>query len=75
MTSKRNDNQRRKKRYKEEIDLPEQNEYFAFIAGYTSGGVPYGITWEEWEQMEKNDEVKEKPEKRESLFLKELPFD
>ena len=28
------------------------DETFAFIAGYTSGGTPYGITWEEWEQFE-----------------------
>jgi hypothetical protein len=27
----------------------EQDEYFAYIIGYTSGGAPYGITWEEWE--------------------------
>ena len=26
---------------------PYQNETFAFIAGYTSGGVPYGVTWDE----------------------------
>lgn len=25
---------------------------FAFIAGYTSSGFPYGITWEEWDNME-----------------------
>lgn len=31
---------------------PDQDETFAFIAGYTSGGAPYGITWEEWEQLE-----------------------
>ena len=29
----------------------EQDEHFAFIVGYTSGGAPCGITWEEWEQM------------------------
>ncbi len=23
----------------------DQDEYFYFIAGYTSGGAPYGITW------------------------------
>lgn len=26
----------------------EQDATFAFIVGYTSGGAPYGITWEEW---------------------------
>jgi hypothetical protein len=25
----------------------EQNDLFYYIAGYTSGGAPYGITWEE----------------------------
>lgn len=28
------------------IDL-DQNDTFAFIAGYTSGGFPYGTKWEE----------------------------
>lgn len=26
---------------------PYSNENFYFIAGYTSGGMPYGITWEQ----------------------------
>jgi hypothetical protein len=30
----------------------EQDEYFAFIVGYTPGGAPYGITWEEWEDLD-----------------------
>ena len=29
-----------------------QDENFAYIAGYTSGGFPYGVTWEEWEELE-----------------------
>lgn len=28
----------------------EQGDRFFFIAGYTSGGAPYGITWEEMEE-------------------------
>jgi len=37
---------------KEEKTLSEeyndwQNDRFYFIAGYTSGGAPYGVTWEE----------------------------
>ena len=33
---------------------------FFFIAGYTSGGTPYGVTWEEmgmkpWEDLEENE--------------------
>ncbi|MCI3923508.1 UPF0158 family protein [Paenibacillus sp. TRM 82003] len=27
----------------------DQDEYFYFIVGYTDGGTPYGITWEEHE--------------------------
>lgn len=30
-----------------EVPLPEQDDTFFFIAGYTSGGAPYGVTWEE----------------------------
>ena len=38
--------------------LPDwQDDRFFFIAGYTSGGAPYGVTWEEmglnpWEKLE-----------------------
>lgn len=31
----------------------ESDDTFAFIAGYTAGGFPYGITWEEMEASEK----------------------
>lgn len=37
-----------KKRMEENALLYEDSDdRFAFIAGYTGGGVPYGITWEE----------------------------
>lgn len=29
----------------------ESDEYFGFIAGYTSNGVPYGLTHEEWNEI------------------------
>ena len=40
---------RRRRRQKKEINdtLPDQNDQFFYIAGYTSGGAPYVITWEE----------------------------
>jgi hypothetical protein len=28
----------------------DSDETFAYIAGYTSGGAPYGVTWEEMEE-------------------------
>jgi len=36
------------KRLAEEQD-DEQDDRFYYIAGYTSGGAPYGLTWEEME--------------------------
>ena len=37
----------------------EQDEYFAYIIGYTSGGAPYGITWEEWEELDDSEAKKD----------------
>ena len=50
--------QREKKKAAEWAELHKnQNDQFFFIAGYTSGGAPYGITWVEmgldpWEEIE-----------------------
>ncbi len=33
----------------------DQDENFAFIVGYTSGGAPYGITWDEWDADDDDD--------------------
>ena len=38
---------KRKKKKLPEPELPWRDDYFYFIAGYTSGGAPYGVTWEE----------------------------
>lgn len=35
----------------------DSDETFFFIAGYTSGGAPYGVTWEEMEGNEKIEEI------------------
>lgn len=52
----------RKKKAKENPAAEEiyQDDRFFFIAGYTSGGAPYGVTWEEmglnpWEDLEEDD--------------------
>ena len=44
--------QRRKEREKMAMEaardlFPDADDRFFFIAGYTSGGAPYGVTWEE----------------------------
>jgi hypothetical protein len=33
----------------------DQDEHFAYIAGYTEAGFAYGVTWEEWEKLEYED--------------------
>ncbi|UQZ85409.1 hypothetical protein SK3146_04698 [Paenibacillus konkukensis] len=42
---------KKKKKRKDRIstEVLEQDENFYFIAGYTAGGFPYGLTWEEYE--------------------------
>ena len=63
--AKQKKQQRRAKRKKEARDnLTKeeilQDDRFFCIAGYTSGGAPYGVTWEEkdlkpWEDLEENE--------------------
>ena len=49
-------NLRKNKKQKElEYNLFESDDTFAFIAGYTSGGFAYCITWEEMEDIERRD--------------------
>ncbi len=48
---------KKKKKRKKEIPVLDQDDRFFFIAGYTSGGAPYGVTWEEmglepWEELD-----------------------
>ena len=38
---------KRLKKQEKEYYYEEYDGYFAYIAGYTSGGAPYGLTWEE----------------------------
>jgi hypothetical protein len=37
------------------LDEPEFDENFQFIAGYTEGGIPFGITWEEAKLLEEQE--------------------
>lgn len=48
----------KEKRKQKQTFLEEEFEFdydFAFIAGYTEGGAPFGITYEEMEEMEKRE--------------------
>lgn len=33
------------------VTMGESDEYIGFIIGYTSNGAPYGLTHEEWEEI------------------------
>lgn len=64
------DEKKRKEKETKKTELePWQDENFYYIAGYTSGGVPFGITWEEYERdikedNDKQDEVKKNIEEK-----------
>jgi len=48
---------RKKNRNEEPLCLPDSDAQFAYIAGYTEGGFPYGITLEEhWASQGRQDE-------------------
>ena len=47
---------RNRKRQKKRADLLENDciesdEYFSYIVGYTSGGMPYGVPWDDSEDL------------------------
>ena len=63
-------NSKRRKQTDTELALLEQSENFYFIAGYTSGGAPYGITWEEAAEqglLGENDNYSDEPESPDDL--------
>jgi hypothetical protein len=37
--------------------LPDQDETFAYIAGYTEAGFAYGVTWQEWKLLDREDSI------------------
>ena len=63
-------NSKRRKQTDPELTLLEQDENFYFIAGYTSGGAPYGITWEETAEhglLDEDDHKIDEPESPDDL--------
>jgi hypothetical protein len=54
---------------------PESDDQFAYIAGYTSGGSTYGITWEEQEEIERRAAARNSatpPEQKEPVSLTDI---
>ncbi|MBQ9328473.1 MAG: hypothetical protein IJ225_08070 [Solobacterium sp.] len=64
---------RRKKQPSIEI---ESDETFAYIVGYTSGGAPFGITWEEDELLKEEEQSDQKTHKEKMKIMdsEDLPF-
>ena len=60
MDRKRKKRKEEKKQGKRDDFEIESDETFADIVGYTSGGTPYGVTWEQWEQFEIAEKEREK---------------
>lgn len=57
--------------------FPDSDEDFAFIAGYTEGGAPFGTTWEEQEELERATPLEQGPPKTDapvSLDAEPWPF-
>lgn len=48
---------RQQERREMEMETPWLNEEYAYIAGYTGWGFPYGITWAEMEQYADHDSL------------------
>ena len=70
--------QKKKQRKEQQCNCsfaPDQDETFFYIAGYTSGGAPYGVTWEEMEisvcdELEENDSLEMLPDELEDDYFK-----
>ena len=79
MTKKRNMKQKKTKKNKNAYNDDYGQEFgsdetFAFIAGFTDGGAPYGITWEEWEEIEKAEQKAAKENLLTKVKFDDLPF-
>lgn len=70
MSEKRSRNKKKFKKDKDNIDsMVESDEHFGFIVGYTSNGVPFGLTQEEWNGI--NSETKNEKSENDTT---DLPF-
>lgn len=70
MSKKRARDKKKFKKAKDNTDsMVESDEYVGFIVGYTSNGVPYGLSHEEWDEINSETE-KDKPENDNT----DLPF-
>ncbi len=50
---------RKEKQANEEWVDPDSDGHFFYIAGHTSGGAAFGVTWEEWYEIQKRELLEE----------------
>ena len=68
---------KKKRRKKQQCScsfVPDQDETFFHIVGYTSSGAPYGVTWEEMgisscEELKENDSLEMLPDELEDNYF------
>jgi len=53
----RMEKKRKHQQERQEVEVPWSDETFAYIAGYTGWGFPYGITWEEMERLSDQESI------------------
>ncbi len=59
MSKKRNHKKQFKSYIPKDDEFPiESDDYFAFIVGYTPGGTAYGITHDEWKEIQEEEKNK-----------------
>lgn len=83
MGSKKNNKKyktlKKQKQALQDYEDPDSNEEFAYIAGYTSWGFPYGIRWDDLKEndtiIDAKKDCEEDLKSTEIGFDLELPFD
>ena len=65
MSEKRHFKKKRLKTCSPKTDelVAESDDHFSFIAGYTESGVPFGLTWEEYDPNREENNTKSRNEK------------
>ena len=52
----------------------DHDENCAYIAGYTSAGFAYGVTWEEWELLDQQNSIDPHRDPKATDELEDIPF-
>lgn len=70
-TDKRKKEKEKEKEYLGEFGV-DFDDHYAYIAGYTSGGAAFGITWEEMEEIKKREKMMEEGSCKEDELVEKI---